>query len=296
MKDGRGFLATMVFMNTPASPPDIQSLVADVTRARLQVQPLPWSSAVPADVPLAYAAALAVRDARSAAGERPVGYKVGFTNRTIWPRYEVYGPIWGTVWQSTLTRVDASAPNEGVLSLKGLLEPRIEPEVVFCLREAPPPGCSLAQLVAAVDWVAHGYEIVHTHFPGWKFTAAQAVADGGLHGLLLLGHSVKLDAGMAPDAVVASLAGLRIKLYGDGVLKDEGTGANVLDGPVQALLHFVNELRATPGAPALQAGDLITTGTLTDAWPVAAGQTWHTEIEAAGPVAGALKGLTVRFE
>jgi 2-keto-4-pentenoate hydratase len=267
-----------------------------VTRARLQAQPLPWSSDVPADVPLAYATALAVRAARSAGGERPVGYKVGFTNRTIWPRYEVYGPIWGTVWNSTLRRGDASAPNEGVLSLKGLCEPRIEPEVVFCLREAPPPDCSLAQLVAAVDWVAHGYEIVHTHFPAWKFTAAQAVADGGLHGLLLVGHPVKLDAGMAPEAVVASLAGLRIKLYGDGVLKDEGTGANVLDGPVQALLHFVNELRAIPGAPALQAGDVITTGTMTDAWPVAAGQTWHTAIEASGPVAGGLKGLTVRFE
>jgi 2-keto-4-pentenoate hydratase len=290
----------MVSMNTPASHPachsDIPGLVADVSRARLQAQPLPWSSAVPADVPVAYATALAVRAARSAGGERPVGYKVGFTNRTIWPRYEVYGPIWGTVWNSTLTQVDAAAPNEGVLSLKGLCEPRIEPEVVFCLREAPPPDCSLAQLVAAVDWVAHGYEIVHTHFPAWKFTAAQAVADGGLHGLLLVGHRVKLDAGMAPEAVMASLTGLRIKLYGDGVLKDEGTGANVLDGPLQALLHFVNELRAIPGAPALQAGDVITTGTLTDAWPVAAGQTWHTVIEASGPVGGGLKGLTVRFE
>jgi 2-keto-4-pentenoate hydratase len=286
----------MVFMNTPASHPGIPGLVADVTRARLQAQPLPWPSEVPADVHLAYATALAVRDARSAGGERPVGYKVGFTNRSIWPRYEVYGPIWGTVWNSTLMLLDASAPDEGVLSLKGLLEPRIEPEVVFCLREVPPPGCSLAQLIAAVDWVAHGYEIVHTHFPGWKFTAAQAVADGGLHGLLLVGSRVRLDAGVPPEAVVAALAGLRIKLYGDGVLKDEGTGANVLDGPVQALLHFVNELRATPGAPALQAGDVITTGTLTDAWPVEAGQTWHTEIEASGPVAGALRGLAVRFE
>jgi 2-keto-4-pentenoate hydratase len=64
-------------------------------------------------------------------------------------------------------------PNEGVLSLKGLCEPRIEPEVVFGLREAPPPDCSAAELVAAIDWVAHGYEIVHTHFPGWKFSAAQ---------------------------------------------------------------------------------------------------------------------------
>lgn len=285
-------------MNTPASPQGIQALqtlVADVTRARLQAVALPWPATVPPDVPSAYAAALAVRAERIAGGERPVGYKVGFTNRSIWPRYEVYGPIWGTVWEGTLKQVDASAPHESVLSLKGLLEPRIEPEVVFCLREVPPPDCSLIQLVAAVNWVAHGYEIVHTHFPAWKFTAAQAVADGGLHGLLLVGPRVKLDAA-APDAVVASLAGVRLKLYGDGVLKDEGTGANVLDGPVQALLHFVNELRATPGAPSLQAGDVITTGTLTDAWPVQAGQTWHTEIEASGPVASALRGLTIRFE
>jgi 2-keto-4-pentenoate hydratase len=286
----------MAPMNTPASQADLSALVSDLTRARLDAQPLPWPAAVPADVPLAYAAALAVRAARGAQGDRPVGYKVGFTNRTIWSRYEVYGPIWGTVWHSSLARVDASRPNEGVLSLKGLCEPRIEPEVVFGLREAPPPNCSAEQLVAAIDWVAHGYEIVHTHFPGWKFSAAQAVADGGLHGRLLVGHAVKLPAGTAPEALIASLAGLKLRLYGDGVLKDEGVGANVLDGPVQALLHFVRELRATPGAPALRAGDIITTGTLTDAWPVRAGQTWHTELEASGPVAGALKGLAVRFE
>lgn len=282
-------------MNTSIRP-DISALVTDLTRARLDASPLPWPAGVPADVPLAYATALAVRAARSAKGERPMGYKVGFTNRTIWPRYEVYGPIWGTVWDSSLARVDASAPNEGVLSLKGLCEPRIEPEVVFGLREAPPPDCTAAQLVAAIDWVAHGYEIVHTHFPGWKFSAAQAVADGGLHGRLLVGHAVKLPAGAAPEAFMEALAALRLKLYGDGVLKDEGVGANVLDGPVQALLHFVRELRDTPDAPALRAGDIITTGTLTDAWPVRAGQIWHTEIEAYGPVAGALKGLKVRFE
>jgi 2-keto-4-pentenoate hydratase len=282
-------------MNTP-SHPDIPALVADLARARLEARPLPWPAEVPADVPLAYAAALAVRAARSAGGDHPVGYKVGFTNRTIWPRYEVYGPIWGTVWRSSLAQVAAAAPNGGVLSLKGLCEPRIEPEIVFGLREAPPPGCTASQLVAAIDWVAHGYEIVHTHFPGWKFSAAQAVADGGLHGRLLVGHTVALPATTEPEALMEALAGLRLRLYADGVLKDEGVGANVLDGPVQALLHFVQELRATPGAPALRANDVITTGTLTDAWPVQAGQTWHTEIEAAGPVAGALKGLRVQFE
>jgi 2-oxo-3-hexenedioate decarboxylase len=271
-------------------------LVADISQARLQARPLTWPPGVPADLPAAYTAALAVRAQRIAAGEQAVGYKVGFTNRTIWPRYGVYAPIWGTVWQSSLSRVDAAEPSASVVSLAGLCEPRIEPEIVFGLRAAPVPGCSLAQLADAIDWVAHGFEIVHTHFSGWKFSAAQAVADEGLHGRLLVGRAVKLPPGTAPNMFAEALSGIHLKLYGDGVLKDEGTGANVLDGPLQALLHFVNEIRAIPGAPSLQPGDIITTGTLTDAWPVAPGQTWHSALEASGPVAGQLTGLSVCFK
>jgi hypothetical protein len=32
--------------------------------------------------------------------------------------------------------------NAGVQSVKGALEPKIEPEIVFCLRSAPKPGMS----------------------------------------------------------------------------------------------------------------------------------------------------------
>jgi 2-keto-4-pentenoate hydratase len=279
-----------------SSPLPLSSLVSDLSRARLHAEPLRWPATVPSDVGTAYAAALAVREARCAAGERAAGYKVGFTNRNMWPRYEVYAPVWGTVWQSGLTLIDAGAPNIGKVRLEGLCEPRIEPEIVFCLRSPPPPACTLAQLVDAIDWIAHGFEIVHTHFPGWKFTAAQAVADAGLHAHLLVGHPVKLSAGIAPDALVQALSGLRLRLYVDGELKEEGVGANVLDGPLQALLHFVEALRATPGAPPLLAGDLITTGSLTDAWPVQAGQIWHTDIQSPDPVAEDLEGLRLHFE
>jgi 2-keto-4-pentenoate hydratase len=280
-------------MTIPASP---EGLAAEISGARQQAVALAWPAGLPSDLPAGYAAALAVRAARIAAGERPAGYKVGFTNRSIWPRYGVYAPIWGTVWQGSLSRVDATGPNAGVLSLAGLCEPRIEPEIVFGLRAAPVPGCTLAQLTDAIAWVAHGFEIVHTHFPGWKFSAAQAVADEGLHGRLLVGRAVDLPPGTAPAALAQALSGIRLKLYSDGALKDQGTGANVLDGPLQALLHFVNEIRALAGAPVLQAGDVVTTGTVTDAWPVLPGQTWHTELEGPGAVAGQLEGLSVRFE
>ncbi len=44
----------------------------------------------------AYAVAREIHGLRLARGERPVGRKIGFTNRNIWPEYGVYAPIWAT--------------------------------------------------------------------------------------------------------------------------------------------------------------------------------------------------------
>jgi 2-keto-4-pentenoate hydratase len=273
-------------------------LIPELLHARLNAQPLVWPASTPPDLAAGYAAQLAIRELRIAGGERPLGYKVGFTNRTIWPRYEVYAPIWGSMWDSSVTDFDPASPAglpQGEISLAGLCEPRIEPEIVFCLREAPPAGCSLAQLVGSIAWLSHGFEIVHSHFPGWKFTAAQGVADGSLHGRMLIGPRIDLPAGIQAELLVRALSGLQLKLYGDGELKDEGVGQNVLDGPLQALLYFVQEIRSLPGAPLLKAGDIVTTGTLTDAYAVRPGQCWHTELKAFGPLADQLRGLRVDF-
>ena len=62
-----------------------------------------WSTGCGLPVNEAYERALSVRQLRINRGEVPRGYKIGFTNRTIWPRYGVYAPIWGTVWNTTLS-------------------------------------------------------------------------------------------------------------------------------------------------------------------------------------------------
>ena len=246
-----------------------------------------------ADLASAYQTALAVRALRMARGEQPRGYKIGFTNRTIWQRYQVFAPIWGTVWDSTLSFDDndddghAAAP----LSLAGLCQPRIEPELVFGLRASPAIGADLDGLFDAIDWVAPGFELVQSHQADWKFSAPDTVADAGLHARLRVGRRVPLRQ-LAADAPAldALLAGATLTLHRDGQRIDQGTGANVLDSPLRALLHFMNELRQCPGAPALQAGDVITTGTWTDAWPVQPGQHWRSDF------ALPLPALSVVFE
>ncbi|MDP3226188.1 MAG: fumarylacetoacetate hydrolase family protein [Rubrivivax sp.] len=219
----------------------------------------------------AYRTALAVRALRVARGERPVGYKVGFTNRSIWPRYQVFAPIWGPVWHSTLS----FARDGGTVSLAQACQPRIEPEVVFAFKSTPPPGATLDQLFDALDWLAPGFEIVQCHLPDWKFCAAQTVADSGLHAHLRVGEALRV-ADLAGDAnnLHRLLSGARVALARHGQTVEEGSGQMVLDSPLLALQHFVSELRACPGAPDIRAGDLVTTGTWTDAWPVQAGQRW----------------------
>src|SRR5438105_14301745 len=64
---------------------------------------------------------------REARGEKRLGRKIGFTNRTIWEQYNVYAPIWGFVYDSTVHNLN----NMTSLPLAGFAEPRIEPEIVF---------------------------------------------------------------------------------------------------------------------------------------------------------------------
>ena len=253
---------------------------------------LPWpeAAAVSGDLGAAYQTALALRKLRQARGEQPRGYKIGFTNRQIWPLYQVWAPIWGTVYDRTLVDSEGDSADSGELSLDRLCQPRLEPEAVFSFKSTPATNASLDSLFEALDWVAPGFEIVQSHRPGWKFKAPEAVADGGLHARLVVGRRQRVSA-IARDAaeLQAALASATVALQCDGAPIASGQGANVLGSPLEALLHFLTELRACPGAPDIQRGDLVTTGTWTDAFPVQAGQTWAANFSAP------LLPLTLRF-
>ena len=75
-------------------------------------------------------------------------------------------------------------------------------------------GAFIAGIAESIDWVAHGFEIVQSHFPGWKFKAPDTVADWGLHGTLLVGPPRPVQA-LAADPV-AALAAFTLDLSCDG--------------------------------------------------------------------------------
>ena len=266
----------------------VESIASDIGATLRQQQPLsPLAGRVPGfDVATAYDVARQLRQLKLAGGRQLRGRKIGFTNRAIWAVYGVFQPIWGAMYDDTVHTLPGGS---GSLSLHGLYEPRIEPEVVLHLASAPQSGEGPAQLLARVDQVAHGFEIVQSPFPGWRFGTADAVAVGSLHGALCMGPAVAC-ADLAADPL-AALSRFEITLSCDGVQRDLGRGANVLDGPLHALAHLVQVLADRPADEQLLAGEWISTGTLTAAWPVASGQRWQTQIQGI-----ALPGLDLRFE
>jgi len=238
------------------------------------------------DVAAGYDVLREIESRRTAGGWIPVGRKIGFTNRTIWPRYGVYLPMWAHVWSHTVHYATAA---RATLALGPFVQPRIEPEVVFKLKAPVPVAADARAALDCVEWIAPGFEIVQSHFPAWKFAAADCTAAFGLHGALVIGAPLAVtDRNRAELA--AALPGFTLTLRCAGAMIDTGVGANVLDSPALALVHLAGVLAGQPQFPPLAAGEIITTGTVTDAWPVAPGQTWTSDYGALG-----LPGVTLTF-
>ncbi len=269
------------------TPTELQSLARSVQHAQDSAQQIaPFTVQYPDfDLDAGYSVAHMLHQARLAEGARSVGRKIGFTNSALWQRFNVYAPVWGHVYDRTVVQL---AEQEAVCSLGRFVHPKIEPEIVLHFRSAPPAGGDLAAILDCVDWVAHAFEIVHCHFPDWKFQAPDAVADGALHATLLLGQPQSV-AQLGADPVEA-LASFAIDLLCDGQLRERGEGRNVLGNPVAAIAHLVDVLASQTQYAPLQADELVTTGTLTQAFTVLPGETWRTDLHGI-----ALPGLSVSF-
>jgi len=233
----------------------------------------------------AYNVTAAMRATRLARGERVLGRKIGFTNRTIWAEYGVYAPMWGYLYDTTVRNlVDLG----GAFPLAGLAEPRIEPEIVFGLARAPAQGMDDAALIGCVEWVAHGFELVQSIFPNWKFSPADTVAANGLHGALLIGP--RHPVGARAEEWRRTLTAFDIDLKCNGAPMDRGRAGNVMEGPLSTLRYVMDLLANDRANPPLAPGEILTTGTLTKALPVKPGETWSTEL-----MGVALEGISVRF-
>jgi len=234
----------------------------------------------------AYAAAELIHEQRIDEGLVPVGRKIGFTNTNMWPIYGVFEPIWGYMYDTTVTQL---ARGVAECCIGDYCEPKIEPEIVLHFCSAPSIDATPSELLACIDWIALGFEVVQSHFPGWEFKAADTIVDRGLHGELFIGDQIAInDLG---HNIAEDLEQFEITLLCNSTLCEVGRGSNVLGSPLLAVGHLVSVLSNQSRAIPIQAGEIVTTGTLTSAFPVSPGQEWSASLNGM-----ALPKLSIRFK
>ncbi len=241
----------------------------------------------------AYDVALSIVKIRTAQGENPVGRKIGFSNPKLWNVYgkgSLNAPIWSTIYDST---VQYAMDNVATHSLSKSQQPRIEPQLVFKLARPPEADIDLEGLSDCLEWIAHGFEVVTSPFRHWEFEAADAVAAFGLHRALIVGEPRMISRQSRrnlPEVLASATMSLSRSVAGNSSLCAAGFGRDVQGSPLHALLALHQQLQQQTDAPSLQAGEIVSTGSWTNALPVKRGEIWSSAFSQLN-----LGGLTVSF-
>jgi 2-oxo-3-hexenedioate decarboxylase len=103
-----------------------------------------------------------------------------------------------------------------------------------------------------------------------------SIAACALHGALIIGPPVAVAE---IEDCAEKLRSFTITLAKDGVAQARGRGSNALDSPLLALAHVAEVLAGQAQAAPIQAGEIVTTGTLTLPPPVTSGETWSTSLD-----------------
>jgi 2-keto-4-pentenoate hydratase len=270
---------------------DAQALARDLLMAHASctIAPPPTASiGTGFDMTAAYAVEAEIARVRRANGSTTVGLKVGFANKAMWRILKLETLVWAHMYDDT---VKYATNDAATLSMAGRCSPRIEPEIVFKLKRAVEPGSTdAAAILDAVEWLALGFEINDCVFPDWKFQPADFVAAFGLHTALVVGTPSPVTVDAIP-ALADALPRFSLRLSKNGQLVEEGSGKAALRSPALCLGELASAIARQPGAEPLEAGELVSTGTLTTPQPIAAGDEWRAEVDGL-----TLPALTLRLD
>ena len=205
------------------------------------------------DLATAYAIQRALLALRLAAGERVVGWKLGYTSEVMRRQMGIDRPNVGPL-------TDWMLLGSGDAVHERLVQPRVEPEIGLRLktaldaRRAPVDRHTVA---AAVEGAYACLEVVHSTWTGYRFNLEQNTADNSSAGQVVVGPRLPVTDLMALDTVAVRLHDGNDHTLGQGV------GADADGHPLDAVARLARELAAFDQW--LEAGDLVITGGLTKA-------------------------------
>jgi 2-keto-4-pentenoate hydratase len=227
------------------------------------------------DLNMAYEVESTLKRLHEADGHRAVGHKVGYANKAMWRALKLETLVWAHMYDDTVHYSDS---NSAVLTLRHSRSLKVEPEIVFGLKQAVGEGSDAAAALASADWLAIGFEIIDCPFPEWKFQPSDFVASFGLHAALVIGERMQVRPDLI-SSLVNQLQQFKVRVSKHGEFVEEGSGRNSLKSPALCLAELGGAIaRRFPDQP-LTAGEIVSSGTLTAGHPASKGDVWTVEVE-----------------
>jgi 2-keto-4-pentenoate hydratase len=205
----------------------------------------------------AYAIQLRVMEIKKSAGQIIVGKKIGLTSLAMQSMLGVKEPDYGHILNGMVVMEAQKVPTAD------LIAPRIEGELAFVLKEdLKGPGVTLTEVLRCSEGVIPSLEIIDSRIADWKIKLPDTVADNASSARIVLGGTITPLESL-------DLRTVGMVLEKNGEIAATAAGSAVLGHPAQAVAWLANKL-ATYGI-VLRKGEVILSGSLTAAIPVAAG-------------------------
>jgi 2-oxo-3-hexenedioate decarboxylase len=234
----------------------------------------------------AYEVEATLKRFREHAGHRAVGQKVGYANKAVWRLLKLETLVWAHMYEDT---IHYAHDNFASLTIAHPRSLKIEPEIVFGLKQSIADGLDAAGALAATDWLALGFEIIDCPFPEWKFQPSDFVASFGLHAALVVGERITVTPELIPS-LLEELPRFKVRMKKNKDLVEEGSGKNSLKSPALCLAELGAAVAKRFPSQPLAAGEIVSSGTLTAGHLTSKGDQWSAEVEGI-----ALPSLTLRL-
>lgn len=198
----------------------------------------------------AYAIQLNNIERKLSEGLTITGKKIGLTSLAMQNMLGVNQPDFGHLLNDMVVKNHKVVRNT-------MVQPKVEGEIAYVLKaDLKGPNVTVEEVLAATDYVVAAIEIVDSRIENWKINIVDTVADNASSGKYVLG-SVKVD----PRQV--DLKKVKMQLWKQDELVNEGVGADVLGDPSEAVAWLANSLHRY--GVALKKGEVILSGALTAA-------------------------------
>ena len=219
----------------------------------------------------AYAIQEEIRRRKEARGQKTVGLKCGLTSHAKMKQMGVSTPVFGFV-------SDYMACAEGRESKTSeLIHPKVEAEICIVTKAAlRGPGCHVGAVLAAIDFVIPGVEIIDSRYRDFKFDLKSVIADNTSASRFVIG-------GRSRNADELDLRTLGVVMEKNGEIVAMAAGAGVMGHPAAAVAALANHLGER--GQDIPAGSFIMTGGVTEAVSVQSGDSVNVRFQDLGSVA-----------